>query len=678
MQTAQEKINKYKYLAEQIEYHINHNNLEKAKTLLSEYSSEISNSDTYAFQGIINFQEGKLEVAIEIFKKGVKEHPFNFSLHFNLAFIYGIVHRFDESFENYFYAIRYSLTEQEKENALNGLEEVSKLAVEERAYSQETLQVKIKELEAILQQADARVYPLDVNGVSMIRKPQHKDTPDEYMINMYKTLNVSDVNTQNRILFKSELIKGRVLQGEREWITTGPVVFPISKIDHNNPIDILVNNECYQFTRKHLPSNQYNYIRISEPGNIKITSKEAIFVGNPIELKPKEKPVKIVIKVFIDGLSQQFLEDVGLEVAMPNTYNFFNKGIIATNCSTVSEWTLPSKASINTGVYPSEHGILQPDHKFTIKDKTLAEYFKEQGYYCTSISGNWRTTPSLGYSKGYDRMIYQNFLGGFDAKEIIMEAIEHLNSFSDLNNFMGLTIMDLHNVPDEIESHLYSQVHTDIKNKINEKKRGTTSVQTKYDKNKIKKYLQEIKRVDKLLAILYDFVTKHYDQDEFSIVLHSDHGQSFLNNSFNLLGDHRVKIPFMMRGNCVEPQKTNELIESIDILPAMLYSSHLDVPKEINGILPKSLGGEYERGFTFSQVIHPNQPYKVRIKEKKISYYLETQNIVSPDLTIDMTNCISKIIDNFSNNDVTEHYIEKKEFYDLYVLNKVKKMLRWS
>ena len=224
---------------------------------------------------------------------------------------------------------------------------------------------------------------------------------------------------------------------------------------------------------------QIHYIRIDEPGTIELSSKAEIFIGNPIEIKKGNQPLKLSLKIFIDGLSYQFLEENGLQDVMPNTYQFFTKGFISNNCYTTSEWTLPSKASINTGLYATKHRMLQPNQLFTFRDsqKLLAEYFQAQGYYCTNICTNWRTTPTLGYYKGFDRMVYQNFGGGMDAKAVVMETIEHLMSFDSTINFMTISLMDLHNAPDEIENHLYSQVNTDISKRIYKNLKGTTSVQ---------------------------------------------------------------------------------------------------------------------------------------------------------------------------------------------------------
>jgi len=673
------KIEHYASLTKEIEDKIAINEIELAGNLVDEYSRVINNSTKYCYKAILKFQNGDVKSAIGELKEGAREHPFSFNIHYNLGFMYNAIQETEKALENFFYAMKYGLKDDDKQGALK---EIQNILNDDNKSSEKPIitQSQVDELKKVLNQYDARVYPVDKNGSSLIRKPQNVGSSDEYMVNMYKTLSIADVDLNSRMFFKSELVKGETCRSKKKYKTKGPVVIPISKIDHSPSIKIKVNGEKYKFTKEMLKINQYHYIRITEPGDIEISADSEIFIGDFIELEPEKKPVKLFLKIFVDGLSYNFLEDNGLKELMPNTYGFFNKGFISRNCYTTSEWTLPSKASINTGMYSTNHKMLQPNHSFTFYDsqKLLAEYFQEQGYYCTNICTNWRTTPALGYYRGYNRMIYQNFLGGMDSKEVIMEAIEHLQSFDSLNNFMTLSLMDLHNVPDEIESHLYSQAHTEITDRINKNKKGSTSVQTEYDESKIAKYYQEIKRVDGILGILYDFILKNFTEDEFVITLHSDHGQSFLENDFNLLSDNRLKVPFMMRGKNVPIIKSEELIETVDMLPSILNACELNIPTDIDGRVPKVIAGKLERDYTFTQIIHPNQPYKALINEKGLSYYFETKHPVLEDLSICLEDFKSYIIDKTSGMDITNQHDEKISLYDEVVFNKIKNMLRWS
>lgn len=666
-------------LAKEIENKIEINDLKSASLLVDEYSRIINNSAKYCYKAILNFQIGDVESAISELKKGVREHPFSFNIYYNLGFMYNAIQEIEKALESFFYAVKYGLTDDDKQEALKEIRNV--INDNNKKSEKPTItQNQVDELKKILNQYDARVYPLDKNGSSLIRKPQKLGSSDEYMVNMYKTLSIADVDLNSRMFFKSELVKGETSHSKKKYRTKGPVVIPISKIDNSPSIVIKVNGEKYKFTKDMLKINQYHYIRITEPGDIEISPDSEIFIGDLIELEPEKKPVKLFLKIFVDGLSYNYLEENGLKEVMPNTYEFFGKGFISKNCYTTSEWTLPSKSSINTGVYATKHKMLQPNHIFTFRDsqKLLAEYFQEQGYYCTNICTNWRTTPALGYHRGFDRMIYQNFLGGMDGKEVVMETIEHLMSFDKTNNFMTISLMDLHNVPDEIENHLFSQVNTDIKDRIYKNKIGSTSVQTKYDESKVAKYREEIKRVDGILNVLYGNILKNYGEDEFVITLHSDHGQSFLEDEFSLLSDNRLKVPFMMRGRNVPAGQSKELIETVDILPSILNSCELELPKNIDGRLPKFFGGSVERNSTFTQIIHPNQTYKVSIHEEGVSYFLETKHLVLDDLTICLEDYHSYITDKQSGADITKENLEKIICYDEFVFNEIKDMLRWS
>lgn len=677
MSRLREKIENYKKKALAIESNIEAQAIEKSEILLEQYSKEIQNSLKYCFRAILNFQSGNVSEAINELVEGTRQHPFNYNIYYNLGFMYGSNDEYELALEAFFHALKYSASEDERRQAISEIQIIINKNKENGKQVHSSLQKRIDEFHLLLKQTDGRAYPLDVNRNSMIRKIQFEKSKEEFMLNMYQSLNMNDVDSASRMFFKTELIKGEGSNGKRIINSIGPVVIPISQIDSSSKITFKINGEKLKFVKYPFTQNQFHYIRIEEPGKIEIKSDSKIFIGSPIEMKPIKKPIKLSLNIFIDGLSYQFLEDNGLEKVMPNTYRFFKGGVISSNCYTTSEWTLPSKASINTGLYSTEHMMLHPDHLYIFKDsqKLLSEYFQSGGYYCTSIGGNWRTTPTLGYHRGYNRMIYQNYM---DSKEVIMETIEHLMSFEDANNFIDISLMDLHNVADGFESHLYSQVNTNITDRINKNNKGSTSVQTKYDISKIAKYYQEIRRLDGILSILYDFLEKTYSEEDFVITMHSDHGQSFLEEDFNLLSDNRLKVPFMMRGRNVPAEESKELIETVDFLPTILECCELEQPTVINGKLPKVFGGERERNYTFSQVIHPNQPYKALINDKYLSYYLEAQHPVLKDLSICLEGYKSYILDKKSGLDVTEQNLEKLNQYDEVVFNNIKNMLRWS
>lgn len=622
----------------------------EAKSYLNDFAS----AEAFTFLAIAYLREDKLQDAIQYLELGIKRFAVNYTLHYNLSYFYMLNQQWLSAVEYNYRAIRYAGTSEEKSEAETLLQEIVTKA-KSQGVSLETSD--LNPYASFLNLNDCRAYPLQLNGVSAIRRPQQIGTSNEYMLNVYQSLDTLNVDVNSYRSEKTELVKGTLQHKTKVFQTEHPIVLPISKVNDNATITIDVNDSRYKFKPSDLRVNQFNYIRIEEIGTIKVRSDAPIFIGHPIELKLDETKPKLVLKIFVDGLSQQFLEDEGIEKLMPHTTRYFKKGTQFTNCYTTSEWTMPSKMSINTGVYSTKHMILHPSHFVELsKDiKMMAEYFKEDGYYTTYITPNWRTTPLLGYYRGFDRILYQNFLGGFDGYQIVNEAIEHLSTYPEKNHYLSISLMDLHNVPDQIQTHLYSQIKTDITQRLYKNELGVTSVQTKYDESKVEKYRLEIKRMDTILSTLYSFLNEKYEDHEIIVAFHSDHGQSFLEDSFDLLSDNRLKIPLMLKGKNIPSKKYEGLTESVDILPTLLQLA--DITRSPMDGQAVELEGNKHRMFTMTQIIHPNQTYKALIKGVEEEYRIESEGEVQEDLSFKLGEHFVETLPE------TELFVEKARYF---------------
>ncbi|MGI2296568.1 sulfatase-like hydrolase/transferase [Paenibacillus sp. GXUN7292] len=668
-----------KLLRSEIQDSIINNHLEQAENKIKEYSTYLNDSDFYNFKATYHFKKGELKEALATLLEGVKKHPFNYVINFNLGLICEENKDFMSGMKYYVYAAKYSRNKEESSASIESFNRIVQILANS-TISGESIKLKIEECKKLLQAADARVYPLDENQDSLVRVVRRKDTKNEFMINMYKTNSIVDVNTSTRLLFKTELFNGKENKSVMEYELKVPSLVPISLIDTLTKVDFYLNDHKYQFSEEHFAINKFYYLRFNDPGVLKIVANKPMFVGNPISMIDKPKNPRLVMKIFIDGLSQKFLEQKGIEDLMPNTYSFFKEGFVSNNCYATSEWTLPSKASINTGRYPTNHKLLHPEFDFDFNSDItmMSEYLKENGYFTSYICNNWRTTPTFGYYKGFDRIVYKNFIGGMDCREVIMEAIEHIESFHEKNQYLAISFMDLHDVPDEIENNLYSQARTDIINRLNSNNKGKTSVLTKYDENKLIKYREEIKRLDFFLGLLFDFINKRYTNEEVLIVMHSDHGQTFLEPSNSILHDSRRKIPVMMKGQGVPNLVSDEIMESVDILPIILNCCGIELPNNIDGKLPKCLGGENERNFAITHVIHPNQPYRAAISDKDHDFQLETIENVANDLSIKIERYTVKLLNKHTFENESEVNREKVEFYEKVVFEHIKDFISWE
>ena len=100
--------------------------------------------------------------------------------------------------------------------------------------------------------------------------------------------------------------------------------------------------------------------------------------------------------------------------------------------------------------------------------------------------------------------------------EVINETIEHLEAFKEKNNFVWMCLPDLHDIADEFENRISVQVNNPIETRIFEKT-SETSVRKTYDEKKVFKYGTQLKRIDRYLGLLFNYIKDNYKEDEYIV-----------------------------------------------------------------------------------------------------------------------------------------------------------------
>lgn len=626
---------KSKYIKEIIELHykidnnIEKSNLDVALRLVDELGGICKTENYYVSLSTIYFIQNKTVDAKHLIDEGLLKYPFSYSLQYNASIIEYLSGNYEKSFYSVGKSLRYASSSKQIEEAeenLNGLiQNVKQLG----NMTVEKLRNQLKKVQEISNEKDQRIYPLDQYGKSMIRKVREISTGEQVMVNMYKSYKFDDIEESNRALIKTELVKGESSTC-KTIILKNKSAIPISFIDEVSTVFIKHNDDNLIFNPGTLNYKQFNYLTFDE-GTIEIKSDASLFIGTPIPLETEKKPYRLVLHLFIDGLSQNYLRDVKLKNVMPNTDAFFREGYINENTNATSEWTLPSLASICTGKYTVEHGLYHPNYVYNLSDKNklLLTHIKAAGYYTSHFNNDWRSVPNYGYEQAFDRILYQNAVEGYGASEIIGEAIEHIETFKDNNNYVWITLTDLHDIPDEINKNIMGQVSLDAKKRTN-KDLGVTSVRTSFNENKTTRYYHELKRLDLHLATLYRYLKATYKEDEILIILNSDHGQSFLAESqHNFMHDYRRKVPLMMYGKGIKQSISDKLTSNVDLYPTILHLLGIkgDGWKELDGQIMEDFDGP-KREYSLTESYHPGQTYKAVIETEDFILYFETLDFV--------------------------------------------------
>lgn len=87
------------------------------------------------------------------------------------------------------------------------------------------------------------------------------------------------------------------------------------------------------------------------------------------------------------------------------------EGVRAQQMISTSTWTLPSHASLFSGLFPSLHGATEENHILSPRCRLLPEIVHEAGYRTASFCPNPWVSPDTGFGRGFDRF-YTQRLGG--------------------------------------------------------------------------------------------------------------------------------------------------------------------------------------------------------------------------------------------------------------------------
>ncbi len=433
------------------------------------------------------------------------------------------------------------------------------------------------------------------------------------------------LNLADKHLFKLEILFGKKIdKKEIDIKLSEESVIPITSIAEDNQKILLVKNK--KKISLDLISQRFTYLKFKGNENNKILSSKDFILGNPIALKQKQKlKYKLVLMMFIDGLPNfDNLGNNSFKTLMPNTYEFFSKGILFKNHHANSEWSLPSFANIFSGGYTHNHGLFHPNKDNYIGDNylILSELFQSKGYLTFNAGGAWRINPGYGYAKGFDRIIYKRHM---DCKEIISQFFDHHYAFKNRDQFILLNFCDLHHFL-KLNPSLSSQINLNLEN-FEKNSSNVKSVYEKFQKSKIEILKNEMTLIDYNLSRIYNYIENNFKNSEILVNIVTDHGHSYLGHSENLLSSETLSIPWLLRGGNVPQYEFDNFTENVDIFKSLLKLCEIDDKNVLNdGVLPTILGGKNDRQFTFAESIYPSNYYQTRILDDKFTFDLKTSN----------------------------------------------------
>ena len=150
-------------------------------------------------------------------------------------------------------------------------------------------------------------------------------------------------------------------------------------------------------------------------------------------------------------------------------------------------------------------------------------------------------------------------------------------------------------------------------------------------------FWQSVHSVDRALGVLFTYLEEHYTPDEYLVNLYSDHGVSIFDENPHIVSAALTHTAWMMRGAGVpEGITADEMTSTVDIYPTLAHLLGFSVDATVDGVLPRIFGGP-GREIACSNSLFPTKPYFLAARSATRTLFLETEEPVNMDGTVDLS-----------------------------------------
>jgi len=328
------------------------------------------------------------------------------------------------------------------------------------------------------------------------------------------------------------------------------------------------------------------------------------------------RPKPNVLLITLDTTRWDHVSAYGLGKGItPAIDKLAEEGIRYEHAISPSSWTLPTHASIFTGVLPAHHGAHYVTSDAEIDDPlfrvdrlgselpTLAEELKKAGYRTGAIISGPLLHSRFGTDRGFDYYNDRNlrsrdgtqfYRNAGDTTSLGVEWLQnHIYTADGPPFFLFLNYFDPHNpymppepwgdpgVPEELLS-FHAGHYDDVF-------KGSRELTDEEQRLLVKHYDGEIKYMDKQIERLFFEMKRFGLYDSTVIVVTSDHGESF--GEHRLLGHGRalyedlIRVPLIVKYPLKDERKglVERRVSTLGIMPTILkYVGHR-IPETVAG-----------------------------------------------------------------------------------------------
>jgi Sulfatase/Domain of unknown function (DUF5666) len=280
-----------------------------------------------------------------------------------------------------------------------------------------------------------------------------------------------------------------------------------------------------------------------------------------------------IVLIVVDALRADHVGCyVGEDRGTPSIDRLAREGVLFQNAVSQASWTRPAMASLLTGLYPSEHGLIDRwklvDGKLTAVAlepgvSTLPEVLAAWGFETAAfLGGNANLKPLFGITRGFGHL---GWCPTNDGTVLVDDFRGWLGSNRRPSAFAYLHFMDVHNpLPTEI-----------IPDRLD---RGIDPELIQQSANELRAhYARSVRRADELVGEVAAAVADAELLDDTVFVVTADHGEELADHGAMLahgrtLYRELLHVPLIVKfpDGAFAGRHVGEPVELIDVVPTLL------------------------------------------------------------------------------------------------------------
>jgi arylsulfatase A-like enzyme len=271
------------------------------------------------------------------------------------------------------------------------------------------------------------------------------------------------------------------------------------------------------------------------------------------------------------------------------------EGVVFENAFATSPWTLPSHASLLTGLYPNRNGMRAARSVMPDWIASLPELLAAGGHGTAAAVNSHYLDRKRGFARGFEQ--FEHFhprRRRENPLEVAETVLAWLRAMPPEPFFYFWHEYTAHSDYTALPEYLapfekpYDGVLDGTTKQLKQVREGAIEVDDDDVRHLLNLYRAGVRQVDAQVGRVIEELRSSGRLDRTLVVVVSDHGEEFLEHGGVLHGQTQyeevLRIPLLMRGPGIPPgRRIHQPVSLVDVVPTVLALLGMDGPHDLDG-----------------------------------------------------------------------------------------------